>query len=161
MAKSETVNSFDTSQSMKLESYLHISDPLLWPGVKATKGPCDQIDSPVKHKSQQHRQHLRSTWPGKANRTNTQRAAAWKSPKTSNLGSQLEASGEGFTINDVKVKQESQSQYSHSCARCRANIATLCDIWTTLCTLLMKCEVKQIYFPMPLHKDVLCLCMAC
>lgn len=157
-------NSFDTlQQSMKLESYLHASDPLLWAGVKATKGPCNQIDSRAKRKRQQHWRHRRCTWawPAKANRTNTQRAADWKPPKTNNLGGQLEASGEGFTINDVKVKQESQSQYSHSRARCRANVATLCDIWTTLYTLFMKCEEKQIYFLMSLHKDVLRLCVAC
>lgn len=45
-------NSFGTlQQSMKLESYLHISDPHLQLGVKVTLGPHDQIDSPVKRKA--------------------------------------------------------------------------------------------------------------
>lgn len=53
------VNSVDTlQQSMKLESYFQISDPPLWPGVKATKGPCDLIDSPVKRKAS----NMGSSW---------------------------------------------------------------------------------------------------
>lgn len=128
------VNSFNTrQQSMKLESYLHISDPLLWPGVKATRGPYDQIDSLLERKASNINSILGCmwAWPGVPNKTKHKEQQL----KVSDLCGQLEASGEEFTINDVEVKQELQRQSSHNCVRCQANVTTLCNIWTTVYSL--------------------------
>lgn len=125
-----TVNSFDTlQQSMKLESYLHISDSPLGPGVKATEGACDQIDSPVERKASD----IGNIWgvhkrdPGKPT---GQRAAAESGQKTDNqrgVSTRHQVRSSPLMMSGVTKPVFSQL--------CQANVATLCNIWTIVFSL--------------------------
>lgn len=75
--------------------------------------------------SQQHWQHLRSTWPWPMKESKRTKSSSWESPKTGDLCGQHEAPSEDFTINDPRLKPESQSQYSHSSNRCMEITTTL------------------------------------
>lgn len=115
---------------------------------------CDQINSLVKRKAH----NIGNIWgvherePVKPTRI-THKEQQSKVSKNRVVSLRLQVKSSPLMMS--KSNQESESQYSYGCIRCQVNIATFCNIWTTLCTLFMKCEEKQIYFRLPLYKDVL------
>lgn len=111
---------------------------------ESTQGSLPSNWLPCQTQTQEDRQHLRWTQP---TGPSTQQAAADGLWKLTICGFQLKASGEEFTIITVQVKQEPQRLYSHGCARCQANFATLCNILTTLCTVFMKCKENRLRCP--------------
>lgn len=99
---------------------------------KVPRVPCDQNLLSRQARSQRHCPHLRCTWT----------LASW----VVSLKRQVRSSTSVMS----ELGQQPQRQYSHSCARCWVNITTLCNVWTTLCVLFIKCEEKNlIYLPCP------------
>ncbi len=110
------VTNFDNlPQSMTLESYPHISDPLLWPGVKANSVPCDQTASPVKLEASTI-SYIWGQCKCKPTGPDAQRAAAESLQK---LMICVVTFTYLVTNNDAEVNQESQS---------RRTLQPLCNI---------------------------------
>lgn len=104
---------------------------------ESTQGSLPSSWLPCQTQTQEDRQHLRWTQPW---RDTSQQD--WVNNKQQLTVSENWRSEE-FAIIAVQVKQEPQRLYSHSCARCRANFATLCNILTTLRTVFMKCKENR------------------